>query len=614
MQTTYTLFGQRLVEKGIIKQQQLDEAIHKQQTTMAHRKIGEILVRLNYISKHHVTEGLADQLGIPIVKLADREIPERIRSLIDGGIATLYRVVPIEERGNTIVIATADPTNINNLDNLRRLLDRDVDPVLATNEEIGVALNKCYGLQENTVETMLSSVSSASSMSTLSTMSNLSSLDSSMSSLGSMSASDISMSSIGMDSIDKDGFAAGTDEAEDADDNSPVMRYVNQLILEAFRLRASDIHIEPSKTDVKVRYRIDGVMQLMPPPPKRAQASIISRLKIMSGMDITEKRVPQDGRIKMMMGGKMVDLRVSALPAYYGESVVMRILDKSGLLLGLGQLGFSPEHQRRWEQLLGLSTGVILVTGPTGSGKTTSLYASLHNLNKPDVKIITVEDPVEYQLAGINQVQIHHEISFDFTRALRAIFRQDPDIVMVGEIRDSETAEIAIKAALTGHLVFSTLHTNDTASSFTRLIDIGIKAYLVASGVRAILAQRLVRTICTNCKERCEPDLTEIGRLGFPVNMEEVELFHGKGCDNCNDTGHAGRLGVYELLVTNDRIRQLLMKNETATNIKRAARESGMVTMREDAWKKALNGITTLEEVNRRTRLDDPLKKVVRPD
>ncbi len=612
MQTTYTLFGQRLVEKGIIKQQQLDEAIHKQQTTMAHRKIGEILVRLNYISKHHVTEGLADQLGIPIVKLADREIPERIRGLIDGSIATLYRVIPIEERGHTIVIATADPTNINNLDNLRRLLDREVEPVLSTGEEISVALNKCYGLQDNTVETMLSSVSSASSMSTLSTMSNLSSLDSSMSSLGSMSASDISMSSISIDQMDKDGFSSTGDGTEDADDNSPVMRYVNQMILEAFRLRASDIHVEPSKTDVKVRYRIDGVMQLMPPPPKRAQASIISRLKIMAGMDITVKRVPQDGRIKMMMSGKMIDLRVSALPAYYGESMVMRILDKSGLLLGLGQLGFSPEHQRRWEQLLGLSTGVILVTGPTGSGKTTSLYASLHTLNKPDTKIITVEDPVEYQLAGINQVQINHEIAFDFQRALRSIMRQDPNIVMVGEIRDSETAEIAIKAALTGHLVFSTLHTNDTASSFTRLIDIGIKPYLVSSGVRAILAQRLVRTICTNCKESCAADPLEVKRLGFEVDLSEVELYHGAGCDNCNNTGHAGRLGAYELMVNTDRLREMLMNHESATAIKRAAREQGMLTMREDAWKKALNGITTIQEVNRRTRVDEPLEKLVR--
>jgi type II secretory ATPase GspE/PulE/Tfp pilus assembly ATPase PilB-like protein len=314
----------------------------------------------------------------------------------------------------------------------------------------------------------------------------------------------------------------------------------------------------------------------------------------------------------MNMNGKIVDLRVSALPAYFGESVVMRILDKSGLLLGLGQLGFSPEHQRQWEGLMGLSTGVILVTGPTGSGKTTSLYASLHTLNKPDTKIITVEDPVEYQLAGINQVQINHEINFDFMRALRAIMRQDPNIVMVGEIRDPETAEIAIKAALTGHLVFSTLHTNDTASSFTRLVDIGIKPFLVASGVRAILAQRLVRTICTNCKETVTPDEREIERLGIPVELDKVELYHGAGCDNCNDTGHTGRLGVYELMITTDRIREMLMAKESATAIKRAAREGGMLTMREDAWQKALNGITTLEEVNRRTRIDEPLEKVIR--
>ncbi len=611
MTTSYSLFGKRLVDRGIITQHQLEEAMHKQQTTMGHRKLGEILVRLGYISKSHITEGLADQLGIPIVKLTDREIPERIRSMVDGGIATLYRVIPVEEQGRTLVVATADPTNINNLDNLSRLLDRPVDPVLTTPEEIAFALNKYYGLQENTVETMLSTVSSASSMSTLSTMSNLSSLDSSLSSLGSMSASDISMSSISIDGVDLDDsptqMSTATDDEDDA--NNPVVRYVHQMILEAFRLRASDIHVEPGKTDVKVRYRVDGVLQLMPIPPKRAQPAIISRLKIMSGMDISEKRVPQDGRIKMMLGTKMVDLRVSALPGVYGESVVMRILDKSGLMLGLGQLGFAPEMQRTWEQLLHHATGVVLVTGPTGSGKTTTLYASLHTLNQPDRKIITVEDPVEYQLTGINQVQINHDIGWDFARALRAIFRQDPDIVMVGEIRDRETAEIAIKAALTGHLVFSTLHTNDTSSSFIRMVDIGIKPFLVASGVKAILAQRLVRTICTACKEVCVPSDYEIKRLGFEVDLSKSTLYHGAGCDNCNKTGHQGRLGVYELLLTTDKIRQMLMRNESAAAIRRQARLDGMWTMRDDAWRKALNGITTVEEVNRRTRSDDPLHR-----
>ena len=609
MQGGYTLFGKRLVERGIISQQQLDEAIHKQQTTMAHRKLGEILVRLGYISKSHITEGLADQLGIPIIKLSEREIPERIRSQVDGGIATLYRVIPVEERGKTLVVATADPTNINNLDNLSRLIDRPVEPVLAMPEDISFALNKYYGLQEATVETMLSTASSASTMSTLSSMSNLGSLDGSLSSMASMSASDISMSSIGLDGLEEEKGKISMEGVDDEDQANPVVRYVHQMILEAFRLRASDIHVEPGKTDVKVRYRIDGVMHLMPLPPKRAQPAIISRLKIMSGMDISEKRVPQDGRIKMMVNQKMIDLRVSALPSVYGESVVMRILDKSGLMLGLGQLGFSPEEQRNWEALLKHATGVVLVTGPTGSGKTTTLYASLHTLNQPHRKIITVEDPVEYQLTGINQVQINHEIGWDFARALRAMFRQDPDIVMVGEIRDLETAEIAIKAALTGHLVFSTLHTNDTASSFIRLIDIGIKPFLVASGVRAILAQRLLRTICTSCKEPSEVSDFELKRLGFHVDMSKVTLYHGAGCDNCNQTGYQGRLGAYELLITTDKIREMLMRGESATAIRRQARLDGMTTMREDAWRKALNGITTIEEVNRRTRVDEPLHR-----
>ena len=604
----YSLFGQRLVERSIITQQQLNEAIHKQQTTMGHRKLGEILVRLGYISKSHITDQIADQLDIPIIRLATREIPERIRGLVEGNIATLYRVIPVAEEGETLVIATADPTNINNLDNLQRLLDRPVKPVLCTPEEIREALRAYYGLSETTVETMLSTVSSASTMSTLSTMSNLSSQDSSLSSASSMSASDISLKSISVGNVELEGDASISGLDED-DDDSPVVRYVHNLIYDAFRLRASDIHVEPGKRDVKVRYRIDGVLHQMPLPPKRAQASIISRLKILAGMDIAERRVPQDGRIKLTLGGKMVDLRVSALPSVYGESMVMRILDKSGLMLGLGQLGFTPEDQRTWEKLLSHTTGVVLVTGPTGSGKTTTLYASLHTLNKPETKLITVEDPVEYQLSGINQVQIQHEIGWNFARALRAIFRQDPDIVMVGEIRDVETAEIAVKAALTGHLVFSTLHTNDSASAFIRLIDIGIKPYLVAAGIKAVLGQRLVRTICTTCKEPYKPTEDEFDSLGISGVDPNVELFKGTGCENCNHTGYSGRLGAYELLLTTDEIRRMIMEGKSASALRRAARLSGMATMREDAWKKALRGITTIEEVNKRTKVDEPLVK-----
>ncbi|MCC6697626.1 MAG: Flp pilus assembly complex ATPase component TadA [Candidatus Hydrogenedentes bacterium] len=607
----YSLFGQKLVEKGIITQRQLDEAIHRQQTTLGNRRLGEILVRLGYISKSHISEGLAEQLGIPIIRLSDREVPERIRNMVDPSVATLYKVVPIGEDGPNLLVATADPTNVTHLDNLERLLDRTIIPQLTTPEEIKAALQKYYGMVEKTVESMLSTVSSASTMSTLSTMSNVSSMASSMSSVGSsMSASDISLSSISVDSVDMESSLGGALADDDEDADSPVVRYINHLILEAFRLRASDIHVEPGKMDVKIRYRIDGILHLMPPPPKRAQPSIISRLKIMSGMDISERRIPQDGRIKIQLAGKMVDLRVSALPATHGESVVMRILDKSGLMLGLGQLGFAPEDQRRWEELLGQATGVVLVTGPTGSGKTTTLYASLHQLNQPDTKLITVEDPVEYQLKGINQVQVNHDIGWNFSRALRSIFRQDPDIVMVGEIRDQETAEIAIKAALTGHLVFSTLHTNDAPSAFIRLIDIGIRPFLVAAGVRAVLGQRLVRTICTTCKEVFKPEEHDVERLGFPVDWSKVEVFHGAGCDNCNHTGYSGRLGVYELMIQTDHIRNLIMEGMAAGPLRRAARQvGGMTTMREDAWKKVLNGVTTIEEVIRVTQIDEPLKR-----
>ena len=605
MQSSYSYFGQQLVDKGIIKPEQLEEALERQRTTMTNRKLGEILVRLGYISKSHVTEGLAEQLGIPIVNLAERDIPPRIRAIVDGSIATLYKVVPVEERDGVLMVATDDPTNINTLDNLSRLLDRPVDPVLASTEQISEALARYYGHQKETVESLLSSASSASSVSSLSSMSNIGS-SSSLASIGSLSGDDISMDSIGVDAAGLEEAAGEAASADDGED-SPVVRYVQQLIVEAFRLRASDIHIEPGKTSIKVRYRIDGVMQEMPVPPKRAQAAIISRLKLMSGMDISERRIPQDGRIKMNVGSVVIDLRVSALPAAYGESVVMRILDKSGLLLGLGQLGFCAEHQQQWERLIHHATGVVLVTGPTGSGKTTTLYGSLHTLNKPDVKIITVEDPVEYQLGGINQVQINHEIGWNFARALRAMFRQDPDIVMVGEIRDLETAEIAIKAALTGHLVFSTLHTNDTASSFTRLVDIGIKPFLVASGVRAILAQRLVRTLCNNCREPYDPPEVEKERLEMDVNWDDVELVHGVGCDNCNQTGHQGRMGAYELLLTSDKLRTMIMNGDSATALRRIARLEGMKTMREDAWQKTLKGITTIEEVNRRTRVDEPL-------
>jgi len=470
------LFGESLMRRGVISKKQLDEAIHKKETTMSNRKLGEILVRLGYISREHITDTLSEQLGIVRVNLSEIEIPDAIIESVDREIATIYHVIPVRKEDNTLHVATMDPTNIELFDDLRRLLGCPVEPLLSTAEQIRDALAKYYQVRESTVESMLSTMSSASTLSSLSSLSSMSSLSglSSLSNISSVSAD--SLSTLELDDDDNGRRKRRPEE----DNEGPVIHYVQNLITEAFRRRASDIHIEPEQEDLKVRYRIDGVLHHVPAPAKRSQGSVISRIKILSGIDIGERRVPQDGRIKLNMMGKDIDLRVSTLPGLFGESVVMRILDKSGLMMGLGELGFAPEDQANWEQILAESTGIAIVSGPTGSGKTTTLYATLHKLNTQHINLITVENPVEYQLQGINQVQVHEDIGLTFATALRSIFRQDPDIVMIGEIRDGETAEIAVKAALTGHLVFSTLHTNDAPSTIIRLVDIGVKPFLVA--------------------------------------------------------------------------------------------------------------------------------------
>jgi type IV pilus assembly protein PilB len=595
----HRLFGETLVEQQVITKQQLEEAIHKQQTSMSNRRLGEVLVRLGYITRRHISQGLAEQLGIPTVNLEETEIPRKIIDRVPLNVALIYRVVPVRTDDGALCVATADPTDIDTLDNLERLLETPIRPLLCTADDIRAALAKYYGANESTVESMLSTMSSASTMSSLSTLSSLGSA-SSLSGFSSLS----SVSDASMD------FHEPT-SAEEIDEG-PVIKYVHNVILEAFRERASDVHIEPQKEDLKVRYRIDGVMHYVPSPPKKAQGSIISRIKIMSGMDIAEKRVPQDGRIKLNLLGKNVDLRVSALPGIYGESVVMRILDKSGLMLGLAELGFTPDDEATWERIVTGGTGIVLVTGPTGSGKTTTLYATLHKLNTPEKNIITVEDPVEYQLRGINQVQVHAEIGRTFAHVLRSMFRQDPDVLMVGEIRDLETAEIATRAALTGQLVFSTVHTNDAPSAIIRLVDIGVKPYMVAATVRAILAQRLVRCICTTCKEVYEPsDEEKEVILSVAPDVEVRELYRGVGCENCNNTGYQGRVGIFELLVTNEEIREMILRNVSSVQLKQKARESGMDTLREDGVSKVIHGVTTLSELMRVSQADEALTGAV---
>ena len=599
----FSLFGKTLVELGVITEPQLDEAIHKQQTTMSNRRLGEVLVRLGYITRRHISQGLAEQLDIPTVNLVEIEIPKKIVDIVPLNVALIYRIVPVRKEGDVLWVAMADPTDIDLLDNLERLLEVLVRPLLCTPTDIREGLSKYYGASESTVESMLSTMTSASTMSTMSSLSSLSSVSSASASDSTLSGFS-SLSSVSDASLDYHGGGLTGDEA----DEGPVIQYVHNLILEAFRERASDIHIEPQKGELKVRYRIDGVMHYVPSPPKKAQGPIISRVKIMAGMDISERRLPQDGRIKLNLLGKNVDLRVSALPGIYGESLVMRILDKSGLMLGLGELGFIPDDEATWDTTVTGGTGIVLVTGPTGSGKTTTLYATLHKLNTAERNIITVEDPVEYQLRGINQIQVHAEIGRTFAHVLRSMFRQDPDILMVGEIRDLETAEIATRAALTGQLVFSTVHTNDAPSAIIRLVDIGVKPYMVAATVRAILAQRLVRCICSTCSEVYEPS-DEEQRIVESVlpGTDARELYRGAGCENCNNTGYQGRVGVFELLLTNEELKEMMLRNASSTQLRQRGRELGMKTLREDGVLKVINGVTTLSELLRVTQADEAL-------
>jgi general secretion pathway protein E/type IV pilus assembly protein PilB len=450
------------------------------------------------------------------------------------------------------MVAIADPLNFDTLDSLHHLLQRDLEFVCATPDSIKEALRKYYGVDEEIAE-------------------------------------DVQITG-----------EAATLGAEGEVGDAPIIKMVTMMLLEAHNMRASDIHLEPLEKRFRVRFRIDGVLVEMNNPPKKLQTAIISRLKIMTGtMSIAEKRVPQDGRIQVKMGkGKQIDLRVSTIPTNHGESVVMRILDKSSLTLGLPQLGFLSDDQERFEQLLTLPDGILLVTGPTGSGKTTTLYACLNYINKPDKKLITVEDPVEYQMSGINQVQVNTDIGMTFPAALRSILRQAPNIIMIGEIRDAETANIAINASLTGHLVFSTLHTNDAPGAVARLVDIGVQPFLVSSAVRAIMAQRLVRKICTNCRQPAELTESEISALGLDASqLADSQVSSGAGCDACKHRGYKGRAGIFEIFLIDDEVRHMVNNKATTLELRKRAREMGMRTLREDGIRKVLAGMTSAEEV-----------------
>jgi len=553
-----------LVDLGFVTAEQVESLRSEAQT--AGVGVVDLMVTNKVIRPADVTQAKASHFGAEVVNLGEMRLTDDVLAAIPRHIAKKYRVVPVYKHDGSITVALSDPSDLDTIDSLNHLLHGQIEVRVASDEDIEAALNKYYGAAQDGVSKMIQDITEG----------------------------EVEIAKLPGAGVGDDGAAVEAD--------APLIKLVNSLIIEAFKLRASDIHLEPLSKRFRVRYRIDGMLHEMKSPPKRLQASIISRLKIQSNMSIAERRIPQDGRIQTQVGGKVIDLRVSCLPTNHGESIVMRILDKEGLRLGLPELGFFTDDQQTFERLIGLPDGILLVTGPTGSGKTTTLYSCLHFINRPDRKIITVEDPVEYQLAGINQVQVNETVGLTFSMALRSMLRQAPNVIMLGEIRDLETATIAINASLTGHLVFSTLHTNDAPSAVTRLIDIGVKPFLVASSTRALMAQRLVRKICKRCAAPYQPTEAELRALNIdPVQLAEAKFQRGKGCAECSQTGHRGRFGVFEIFVIDDEARKLIYERVSSSVLRTRAREMGMRTLREDGVRKILAGLTTPDEVIRAT-------------
>ena len=556
-----------LVDLGFTDAEQVAKA--REEANAAGVGVVDLLVANKVIRPGDVTQAKAAQFGAEVVQLGNLKIEDDVIAIVPRDIAKKYRVIPVFKTEGKVAVAIADPSDLNTIDSLTHLLRSEIELRVASEQDIENALNKYYGGEKKSMDAGV--------------------------------FKDV-IQELTMENVD----LGKVETVAEVEADAPLIRLVNQIIVDAFKLRASDIHLEPLAKKFRLRYRIDGVMQEMKSPPKRLQAPVIARLKIQAGMVISEHRVPQDGRIQTKVGSKLIDLRVSCLPTNHGESIVMRILDKEGLKLGLAELGFLTDDQATFERIIALPDGILLVTGPTGSGKTTTLYSCLNFINRPDRKIITVEDPVEYVLAGINQVQVHDAVGFTFATALRAILRQAPNVVMIGEIRDIETASIAINASLTGHLVFSTLHTNDAPGAVTRLADIGVKPFLIASSTRCLMAQRLVRKICKKCIAPYQPTDAELNSLGLKQeDLKNANVQKGRGCANCNNTGHRGRMGIFEVFVVDDEARKLIY-DRVPTNVLRArAREMGMRTLREDGIRKVLAGMTTAEEVVRATVGDE---------
>jgi type IV pilus assembly protein PilB len=561
-----------LKDKKLIDDDKIGEARGLMDEDEGNLSIFDALIRLKIITEEQILKLLSTEYGMLYMDLDGASISTDALEAIPSSVVKEYNILPVKVNSvsNTITVAMNDPTDLNRLDVLRYLLKSDIDAVVAESDKIAALIEHHYGSVGENVDSFLRDIDDSSSDSVESAL---------------------------MDELDSDG------DIDDGD--APIIKLVSVLIIEAFKKGASDIHLEPLQKKFRIRYRIDGVLNEVDGPPKYLQANVISRIKIMAGLDIAEKRVPQDGRIQLKIGSKGIDLRVSTIPTSHGESAVMRILDKSSILIDISSLGFMDDDIAIIKRVINRPDGIFLVTGPTGSGKTTSLYSFLNTVNTSSRKIITVEDPVEYHLEGINQVQVKREVGLDFSKALRAMMRQAPNIVMIGEIRDMETAEIAINAALTGHLVFSTLHTNDAPGAVSRLIDIGMKPFLVASSVQAIMAQRLVRKVCTNCAVPYDVTDSEIEFLGLRKEyFANAKLLKGRGCGECGNTGYKGRMGIYEIFTISDEMQDMIFREASSFEIKETAVKNGMRTLRQDGLRKVLSGITTIDEVVRVTIAD----------
>jgi len=552
--------GDQLVEQGLISKNQLQDALKEKDKTKKH--LGEILLRMNLVSLEDLNEFIAGQLAIPHIDLSSYTIDPEVISLFDEQVARRYKMIPLFKIENAVTVAMADPLDIFALDNVKGMIHFEIEPVIASEQSILKAIDHFFGTRDHLQEMV-----------------------------GEMEKVE-----------EKDPIPEKKPlikEAEELTDEKPIIKIVNSMIAQAVQEEASDIHIEPENEKVRIRYRVDGFLYDVSSLPKKYHLPIISRIKIQAKMDIGEKRRPQDGKIHLNLDNKEIDLRISTYPVVYGEKMAIRILDLSKAQVRLEQIGLSQENLGIYHQIVKAGAGIILVTGPTGSGKTTTLYATLNHINSGETNITTIEDPIEYQLENVNQGQVDEKAGITFSTALRTILRQDPDVIMVGEIRDKETAELAIQAALTGHLVLSTLHTNDAAGTITRLLDMGIEPFLLSSTIKGVIAQRLVRLICSKCKKPFQPNLELLENLGYEGKSSNLNFFRGEGCQFCRNSGYKGRIGIFELLAVNDRIPELISKKSPSHTINEEAIKAGMIPLRKDGLSKVSQGLTTLDEILR---------------